>query len=71
MQDPSDSSTNVRVDGGLGLDRVYFNGVAASFAGSSACKISQCTVKSVAQGGRAELKNVEILIFEDKTQRLN
>ena len=71
MQDPSDSSSNVRVDGGLGLDRVYFNGVAASFAGSSACKISQCTMKSVHQGGRAELKNIELLIFEDKTQRLN
>ena len=71
MQDPSDSSSNVRVDGGLGLDRVYFNGVAASFSGLSACKSSNCTLTSIHQGGNAGLKNIELLVFEDKTLRLN
>ena len=70
IADATDSSSNISIDGGLGLDRVYFNDVAASFSGFSACQSSQCTVTSN-QGGQAVLKNIELLIFEDKTQRLN
>ena len=66
----SKSSSNVTINGGLGLDRVYFNGRSNSFAFSNTCKSSQCTVTS-SQGGRAVLRSVEVLVFEDTAQRLN
>ena len=65
----SESSDNVTVNGGSGFDRVYLQGPEPDYSLSS-CSVSHCILRSTA-GGTLHLTDIEMLVFQSSTKRLN
>ena len=65
----SESTDNVTVDGGSGFDRVYLQGPEPNYS-LSPCSVSHCILRSTA-GGSLHLADIEMLVFQSSTKRLN
>lgn len=60
----------VIVDGGGGLDRVYFQQKKANYIVTD-CRIESCTISLSKEGATAHLSNVEQLVFKDQNIKLS
>ena len=60
----------VIVDGGGGLDRVYFQQKKANYIVTD-CTIESCTISLSKEGATAHLSNVEQLVFKDQNIKLS
>ena len=65
----SESTDNVTVNGGSGFDRVYLQGPESDYS-LSGCNVSHCILRSAA-GGTLHLADIEMLVFQSSTKRLN
>ena len=61
-------NSTVKVNGGMGFDRVYLKGEASNYTLRS-CSINSCKIDSIS-GGTLNLTNVEMLVFKSTNRRL-
>jgi len=64
------SATSSTINGGLGMDSVYIEDNYVNYIISSSCNTERCEL-SGPDGGRLTMSDVEILVFDDKSIRLN
>ena len=61
-------NSTVKVNGGMGFDRVYLKGEASNYTLRS-CSINSCKIDS-SSGGTLNLTSVEMLVFKSSNRRL-
>ena len=69
FSDEAITNDQVTVDGGQGFDRVYLQKTRSNYVVTD-CTIENCTISLAKGGAKAQLSNIEQLVFKDQNIKL-